>query len=264
MKYFLISLCIIFNTVVLYAKVDNLNKDYKKFADSFQNKKFLEAGKCLAKEDKEVFEEIAELNSESKVDNAFLANELAVMWELHYDTATKVNKIQELESTKNRDISQMKEALNVMKKNKSPESDISVLEKSINDIKNNVEKEMLFVSAKTNAFGLIIDKKIIGNYAAILCEAKYEFTPDKAAAVKNLILVKDDFTEGSYKFVKFENNVLILPALYVFTKENEKWKIMLFSREKFPNDSFLDFLNKYEKVPADIEDIDKNFLEGLE
>jgi hypothetical protein len=264
MKYFLIFLCLSFNAQFLYAKVDTLDRDYKKFASFFQNKKFTEAVKYLAKEDKEVFEEIAQLNSESNIDNVFLEKELETMWELNYDTTTKINKIRELDISRNNDISQMQETLNIMKKNKSSGSDISVLEKSINDIKRNVDKEMLFVSAKTNAFGLILDRKMIGNYAILLCEAKYVFTSDKINAVRNLILVKDDFTESSYKFVRFENNVLVLPVLYVFSKENEKWKIMLFSREKFPNETFNDFLNKYEKVPEDIEDVDKNFLEGSE
>ena len=107
--------------------------------------------------------------------------------------------------------------------------------------KKRLQSEILFLKAKIEPFGEILDYCLYDKKCILIVNFRYNFVN-----VEEFSNLKDIIKIQNFKAFNFiEPNILNVYDAIFFVKEENNWKISFFSHDQFSNEKFIKFLNKY-------------------
>lgn len=221
-------------------ELNEIKNLYDNFILNFKSKNFVKCKDLLSKSDIEkIREEINLSKSEISIDE-FIELNIKNMWKRYYDPLFKNDLIFNLKKNFNLYSSDMKKEINILKgENKIFEAE--KIEQEIEYEKKKLRSEILFLKAKIEPFGEILDYCIFDKKVILLVNFRYNFLN-----VEEVIDIRDLIKMQNFQFVNFiEPNILDIYNFMFFVKEQNNWKISLFSQDAFLNENFTSFLNKY-------------------
>ncbi|MFH1715006.1 MAG: hypothetical protein ABH857_02285 [Elusimicrobiota bacterium] len=247
MKQRLLLLIISFFTLSVVSgaePVNNLKGSYFSFSKHFKAREFYEAAKYLSSADHMLYEDIDLGESGIAFDESnTLEKELERMWMFQFDAETKKAKAEELQTLTEAKLAYSAEAMDQPIVDDA--EDWNELGLSNDNMALDLEKELVFSVAVSDIFGNVIEERIQGNYALIICRSNFTFPNDKIKELKSVLNKEKDTPAKVKEYRRLKLNVLTEPTVCFFIKEHDGWKMMLFSKSSFPFSEFKKTLLKY-------------------
>lgn len=231
---------------------DPLVQQYLSFAQCFEKQDFKNAALYVVSMDTEAFaalevQDVADTASVEVLSSSVPSIEHALedIWKTYHDPLTKKEKLLQLDAMKKEQLDEMNLALADLKRLNAVPEDITALTQSIAAVTEQADRDVLFTTATTYAFGPVLEKVVHGEYAVLVVEARYVFTKD-ALKKANQIVAAMPLSPDARRHTRLSGTTLSMPTLYTWVQENGTWKFMLFSRTSFPVESFEDVFARYD------------------
>ncbi len=221
-------------------ELDEIKLVYKDFVLNFKSKNFLKCRNFLSQNDFNKIKNELEFNKmDSSFDNILELN-IKNIWNTYYDPLFRNDIIFNLKKNFNLYINDIKKEINDLKK-KNKTFEIEQLEEQMDYEKKRLQSEILFLKAKIEPFGEILDYCLYDKKCILIVNFRYNFVN-----VEEFSNLKDIIKIQNFKAFNFiEPNILNVYDAIFFVKEENNWKISFFSHDQFSNEKFIKFLNKY-------------------
>ena len=169
------------------------------------------------------------------------------MWNAFYDRDTKLKNTEEVIRMNKEEMAVLKEEIVQMKEEGISREELENINSQLKKVKNDMKFLRGLVDVEADVSGPVIGKDVDESFAVVATRAHLSFPEEFYGEIKSFVDDARLFVPTvADKYIELEKNTLTFPVLFYLIETSSGWKVMLFSRDRFPAERFEDFMASYD------------------